>query len=112
MNKQRLFRLFFASLVCLCLWACGTYVNPSNPTANYAQNKYACEQEALRLMPAIIAYRYETTPAECRAKDREGRCTQFLPSVQRSTPYDTNENSRSNLAHSCVKARGWEFRSK
>jgi hypothetical protein len=97
---------------CLLLTACGTYVNPSNPAANHAQDKYACEQEALRLMPAIIAYRYENTPAECRAKDREGRCTDFVPPIQRSIPYDTNESARSNLAHSCVKARGWVYQSK
>ena len=105
---NRLLWLFAAAL----LTACGTYVNPANPSANYAQDKYACEQEALRLMPLIIAYRYETTPAECRAKDRDGRCTDYIPPMNKATPYDSNEGARSNLAFSCVKAKGWTYQSK
>jgi hypothetical protein len=111
-NNSFILKLLVAFTLSLGLWSCGTYVNHQNPQANYAQDKYACEQEALRLMPAIIAYRYETTPAECRAKDREGRCIDFIPPINKATPYDTNEGARSSLAHSCVKAKGWVYQSK
>ncbi len=111
-NKRFIFKFVAAITLGTVLSSCGTYVNRQNPQANYAQDKYACEQEALRLMPAIIAYRYETTPAECRAKDREGRCINFIPPINKATPYDTNEGARSSLAHSCVKAKGWVYQSK
>lgn len=106
-------RFIFKSVVALTLGAvlssCGTYVNHQNSQANYAQDKYACEQEALRLMPTIIAYRYESTPAECRSKDREGRCTDLIRPTNKAIPYDTNEAARSHLVFSCIKAKGWEF---
>ncbi len=105
-------KLFATIALNLGLLSCGTYVNHQNPQANYAQDKYACEQDALRMVPAIIAYRYETTPAQCRAKDREGRCTDFIPPKNKATPYDTNEDQRSNLAASCVRAKGWLYQSK
>lgn len=105
-------KLFLAAYVSLLLAACGTYVNPSNSQANYAQDKYACEQEAARLMPTLIAYTFESTQAECRAKDREGRCIDFIPPTRRAVPYDTNEAARSNLTYSCIKAKGWIYQSK
>ena len=64
-------------LACAALSSCGTWVNPSNPNANYQADYYSCQMQAASVYPVVM--QTATTPSvtntNCTAYGNQATCT-------------------------------------
>jgi hypothetical protein len=103
------------SLIALFLLAgCGTWVNPSNPSANYQADLYACQSEAARMYPVQMQTTTtpDTTSTNCTLYGSSASCTSSTsPGHTYNSGGDLNLGNRISAEFSCLAAKGWRIQS-
>ncbi len=105
-------------LLVTCCSGCGAgWIKPGGTTAELSQDRYQCEQEAVKMYPVLMVpyskgQAHQTAArTNCNTQGDNMSCTS-MPSVY--TPpelhmRDANKNNRDTAVHSCLKSRGYEF---
>lgn len=95
----------------LVLIGCGGWTHPTNTDAQFRQDSYQCDQDALSMYPVRMEGPTYISPAttECRTYGNQTSCT-TQPAVTRSG-YQTDANliNRINTKNNCLRARGYVF---
>lgn len=102
------------SLSAFLLVGCGTWVNPSNPNANYQADLYACQSEAARMYPVQMQTTTtpDTTSTNCTIYGSSASCTSSTnPGHTYNSGGDLNLGNRISAEFSCLAAKGWRIQS-
>jgi hypothetical protein len=111
-------------ILTIFLSGCGLqWINRVNPNASFEQDEYACKTEAIRLFPNVKVPSQRQPPTystnctslggfvDCTSRPMAGQDTTSIAIAQNYQDMTTN-NARSNLAGSCIRARGWSLEKK
>jgi hypothetical protein len=109
MNTKQLTLLI---ILCASLAGCGTWVNPTNPNANYQADYYDCEMQAARTFP--VQMQTSTTPSvtntNCNVYDSTASCTSTTsPGQTYNSGGDVNLGNRISATFNCMGAKGWRI---
>lgn len=96
--------------LCLAVSGCAApWHKPGASQSEFEQTLSACQMEAQRAVPAVIAYRmspgHSYTTNHCDKHDRCTEETTYQPPTM--TPYDQNEGMRNQHLRACLFRHGW-----
>jgi hypothetical protein len=99
---------------CAMQASCGTWVNHSNPNANYQADYYDCEMQAARAFP--VQMQTTTSPSvtntNCTGYGNSATCTSTTsPGQTYNSGGDVNLGNRIGATFSCMGAKGWSLES-
>jgi hypothetical protein len=106
----------FTGLVLMITVAgCGVWTRPNTSEAEFYQDRYQCEQEAVSMYPVAMRRHggtvYQTpTDTDCNVYGNQISCTTSRAPEFQGMPYDANEVNRILARDSCLRARGYVWR--
>jgi hypothetical protein len=107
--------LVLPAIILTMVAGCKVYTRPNTTEAEYNQDRYQCQQEAVKMFPALmterVLYPGRQNPANTNCTTNNGytSCTTtgggYTPPT--TTIEDGNQTNRINAEKSCMSARGY-----
>lgn len=102
------------AVLCIFEVSCGTWVNPSNPQANYQADYADCEMQAAQQFPIQMQTSKlpDVTTTNCTVYGSTGSCTSVTsPGKEYNSGGDANLGNRLSATFNCIAGKGWQLSS-
>jgi hypothetical protein len=90
---------------------CGGWTRPNTSEAEFNQDRYGCEREAISMYPVAMrpttAVHQSPVQTNCTPIGQTVSCPTIRVAPTQGVPYDSNALARSNAVRSCLQGRGY-----